>query len=103
MITMQLPNSAVVLSFDLDAGWTIVEAGPVPEIAELYLRIAELETMPYEDIRSQLDANERLTLVLEWAQENVAAGGTAVGVTTTLDAYDPFDGFTVEFDGYRVI
>lgn len=103
MITMQLPNSTIVLSFDLDDGWAIVEAGPVLEIAELYLRVVEFETMPYEDIRPELDANERLRLVLEWAQENVAAGGTAVGVATTLDAYDPFQGFDVEIDGYRVI
>ena len=47
MITMQLPNSTIVLSFDLDDGWAIVEAGPVLEIAELYLRVIEFETMPY--------------------------------------------------------
>lgn len=103
MIKMRLPNSTIVLSFDLDDGWAIVEAGPVPEIAELYLTIAEFETMPYEGIRPELDANGRLRLVLEWAQDNVAAGGTAVGVATTLDAYDPFQGFNAEFEGYRVI
>jgi hypothetical protein len=103
MITMRLPNSTIVLSWDLTRGWEIVEAGPVPALADLYLRMAMLETMPYDGIGPGLDINGPLRLVLEWAQNNVDAGGTAVGIAATLEAFDPLADFDLERDGYRVI